>query len=142
MPAAAVLVLALLAAWSAWQPWRSAQASDAALEALDRGNVAEAREHAQTARDRNPLSVEPLFDRAAIEHAAGDRAAAERALEEAVRLQPANWVPWMRLADYRLFDQQDAPGALEAVKVAIYLNPRSWDVTQRYFDAARRVQGA
>ena len=47
----------------------------------------------------------------------------------------------MRLTDHRLFDQNDPQGALEAVKVAIYLNPRSWDVTQRYFDVTRRVRG-
>ena len=67
---------------------------------------------------------------------------AERALEEAARLQPANWVTWMRLTDHRLFEQNDPKGALEAVKVAIYLNPRSWDVTQRYFDVTRRLGGA
>ena len=66
--------------------------------------------------------------------------AAERALETAVREQPANWLPWMRLTDFRLFEQNDIKGAHEAVKVAIYLNPKSWDVTQRYFDVTRRLQ--
>ncbi|HEV2812836.1 MAG TPA: hypothetical protein VGW10_06235, partial [Solirubrobacteraceae bacterium] len=141
-PAAAVVLLALFTAWTVWQPLRSSDASDAALTALDRRDLETAREHARTARDRNPLSVAPLFDLATIEQAAGDPQAAERALEEAVRLQPANWVPWMRLTDHRLFEQQDAQGALEAVRVAIYLNPRSWDVTQRYFDVTRRVSGA
>jgi O-Antigen ligase len=139
--AAAALILALLAAWTVWQPLRSSNASDEAITALDRRDFPKALELAQTARDRNPLSLEPLFDRAAIEQAAGDPAAAERALEEAVREQPANWLPWMRLADHRLFEQNDPQGALEAVKVAIYLNPRSWDVTQRYFDVTRRVRG-
>ena len=141
VPAALALALALFAAWTVWQPLRSSNASDEAITALDRRDFAKARELAQTARDRNPLSLEPLFDRAAIEQAAGDPAAAERALEEAVREQPANWLPWMRLTDHRLFEQNDPQGALEAVKVAIYLNPRSWDVTQRYFDVTRRVRG-
>ncbi|HEV2061519.1 MAG TPA: tetratricopeptide repeat protein, partial [Solirubrobacteraceae bacterium] len=138
---AAALLLALVAAWVVWQPLRSSNASDAAITALDARDFEAAREHAQTARDRNPLSIEPLFDLAAIEQAAGDPAAAERALEEAVREQPANWLPWMRLTDHRLFEQDDPRGALEAVKVAIYLNPKSWDVTQRYFDVTRRVRG-
>ncbi len=140
-PAIAVALVALVGAWAVWQPLRSSDASDDAITALDARDLPKAREHAQTARDRNPLSVEPLFDRAAIELAAGDREAAERALIEAVRLQPANWVPWMRLTDHRLFEQNDAQGALEAVRVAIYLNPRSWDVTQRYFDVTRRLRG-
>ena len=139
--AALAVVFALLTAWTVWQPLRSSNASDEAITALDRRDFDRARELADTARDRNPLSLEPLFDRAAIEQAAGDPAAAERALEEATREQPANWLPWMRLTDHRLFEQNDPRGALEAVKVAIYLNPRSWDVTQRYFDVTRRVRG-
>ncbi|HEX8123208.1 MAG TPA: O-antigen ligase family protein [Solirubrobacteraceae bacterium] len=141
VPALLVTALALFAAWTAWQPLRSSDASDEAITALDRGDVAAAREHAQTARDRNPLSVEPLFDLATIAHTSGDKDGAERALEEAARLQPANWVPWMRLTDYRLFEQQDPRGALDAVKVAVYLNPRSWDVAQRYFDVTRKLGG-
>jgi tetratricopeptide (TPR) repeat protein len=141
VPAGLVVALALFAAWTAWQPLRSSDASDEAITALDRGDLPAARRHAETARDRNPLSVEPLFDLATIAQAGGDKEGAERALEEAARLQPANWVPWMRLTDHRLFEQQDAKGALEAVKVAVYLNPRSWDVTQRYFDVTRRLGG-
>ncbi len=139
--AAAVVLLALFTAWTAWQPLRSSQASDDALAAMDARDFDRARELADTARDRNPLSVDPLFDRASIEQAAYDREAAERALEEAVRLQPANWIGWMRLTDHRLFEQNDARGALEAAKIAIYLNPRSWDVNQRYLDATRRASG-
>ncbi|HEV3000990.1 MAG TPA: O-antigen ligase family protein [Solirubrobacteraceae bacterium] len=140
-PAAAVVLLALIAAWAVWQPLRSSQAADEALAAMDARDFDRARKLVETARDRNPLSTEPLLDRATIEQAAGDPQAAERALEEAVRLQPANWVGWMRLTDHRLFEQKDARGALEAAKVAIYLNPRSWDVTQRYLDAARAARG-
>ena len=142
VPAAAVVLVALAAAWTAWQPLRSSDASAAALEAVDRRDIEQARSHVEAARDRNPLSIEPLFDLATIEQAAGDKDAAERALVEATRLQPANWLPWMRLTDFRLFERSDPKGALESVKVAIYLNPRSWDVTQRYFDVTRRVRGA
>ena len=142
VPALAIVAVALFAAWTAWQPLRSSDAAGEALAAIDTGDVAKARAEIEKARDRNPLSIEPLLDLATVEQAAGDLDAAERALEEAVRLQPANWLPWMRLTDLRLFDRSDPRGALEAVKVAIYLNPRSWDVTQRYFDVTRRVRGA
>jgi hypothetical protein len=142
LAAAAVVVFALAAAWTAWQPLRSVQASDDALAALDAGNVDRAREHAETARERNPLSVEPLFDRAAIEQRANNPAGAERALEQAVALQPGNWLPWMRLTDLRLFELNQPREALESARVAIYLNPRSWDVSQRYLDARRRLRGS
>lgn len=140
-PAAAVVALALFAAWTVWQPLRSSQASDEALVAMDARDFDRARELVETARDRNPLSAEPLFDRATIEQAAGDKQAAERALEEAVRLQPANWIGWMRLTDHRLFEQKDLRGALDAARFLIYLNPQSWDVKQRYLDAVRASRG-
>ena len=140
--AAAVIAVAVFAGWSTWQPLRSSEASDDALAAADERDFGRARDLAATARDLNPLSVEPLFDLATIEQQAGDPTAAERALEKAVRLQPANWIGWMRLTDHRLFEQDDPRGALQAAKVAIYLNPRSWDVTQRYLDAARRSRGS
>ena len=137
---AAVALLALAAAWSAWQPLRARDKSDEALVALAERDFGTARDRAVEARDIDPLSVDPLFDLAAIEETAGDQAAAERALEEAVRLQPENWLPWMRLTDFRLFVQDDPRGALEAIRVAIYLNPRSWDVSQRYLDVRRRLR--
>ena len=68
--------------------------------------------------------------------------ASERALVAATRLQPENWLPWMRLTDFRLFVQKDAEGAMDAVRTAIYLNPRSWDVSQRYLDVRRRLRGS
>ena len=63
---------ALVAAWAAYQPVRSVHAGD---EALDRARRAARSSRppsiAQIAVDRNPLSVDPLFELAAIEQARG-----------------------------------------------------------------------
>jgi len=136
------VIFALAASWAALQPLRSRDKADEALAAMSAKDFDRARELAGEARDIDPLSVEPLFDLAAIEQAAGRNEAAEAALEQAVDLQPANWLPWMRLTDFRLFVEKDAEAALDSVRVAIYLNPRSWDVAQRYLDVRRRLKGS
>jgi hypothetical protein len=137
LAAAALLVLGLAAAWQAWQPLRSASASGDALEALDRRHLAEARDLVATARDRNPLSVEPLYDLAAIETAAGRPDAARRALVDAVRMQPANPSAWLRLAEFELTVAQDPRAALAAVGPALHLDPRSPSAGQLFLDATR-----
>jgi hypothetical protein len=138
--AAAVVIVALAACWSALLPKLASDAADDALGAMRAGDLDRARELVDTAERRNPLSIEPLLDRAAIEARAGRKDRAEAALEEAVRLQPANWLPWMRLTDYRLFELNQPKRAMEAIRVAIFLNPRSWDVAQRYLDVRRRLK--
>jgi len=135
--AALALVAALAAAWVVAQPQRSRDAGDAALRAADARRFAEARGHAATARDRNPVSVEPLFVLAAVEQAAGRKDAAERALQQAVRLQPANPEPWRRLAEYQLRQLDRPEDAARSVRSAIYLDPRSFALTQLYLDATR-----
>ena len=134
-------LLVLTAAWAAYQPLRARDKSDEALAAFDKRDFAAAEAKAEEARDINPLSVDPLFDLAAIEQAAGDQQGAEAALVLATELQPDNWLPWMRLTDFRLFVKKDAEGAMRSVRTAIYLNPRSWDVSQRYLDVRRRLRG-
>jgi tetratricopeptide (TPR) repeat protein len=138
--AAAVAILALAAAWTAWQPLRARDKSDEALAAATAGQPDRARELLGDARDINPLSLEPLLDLSAVEQQAGDDEAAEQALEDAVALQPGNWLPWMRLTDFRLFVKNDPKAAMDSVRVAIYLNPQSWDVSQRYLDVRRRLR--
>jgi hypothetical protein len=138
--AAAVVLVALAACWSALLPKLASDSADDALAAMQAGDLDRARELAGTAERRNPLSIEPLLDRAAIEARAGRKDRAEAALVEAVRLQPANWLPWMRLTDYRLFELNEPRRAMESIRVAIFLNPRSWDVAQRYLDVRRRLK--
>jgi tetratricopeptide (TPR) repeat protein len=74
------------------------------------------------------VSVDPLFDLAAIETAAGDRIAAHHALDRAVRRQPANPQTWLRLAEFDLTVLGNAEAALNNLRPALYLDPRSYQV--------------
>jgi tetratricopeptide (TPR) repeat protein len=136
--ALSALVVALIAAWTAWQPLRSQNAMDNALAALERKDVKTARADAQAAQDRNPLAVEPLFVRSVVEQQAGDRAGARRALEDAVKLQPTNSEPWLRLAAYELNVEHNAAQAEAALGPALYLNPRSSTGVSLYLQAKRQ----
>ncbi|MBA3327775.1 MAG: hypothetical protein H0T43_05695 [Solirubrobacterales bacterium] len=133
-------LIALVAAWTAWQPLRSSNAGQDALAALDRRDVDEARELARTARDRNRLSVDPLYELAVIESAAGREVAARRALEQAVRLQPRNPDPWLRLAEFELFTLDRPRVALTAIRPALFLDPRSSDAIGVFLAATRRTR--
>ena len=125
MAAAGVALLALVAAWTAWQPLRSDQAAQASLVTLESGDVDGARAQAVSARNRNPLAVDPLFKLARIEQQAGNRQIQARAaLEQAVRLQPDNPEPWIQLATYEL-SAGDPQAAVTASRRAVYLDPRS-----------------
>ena len=136
--AGALVAGALLAAWTIWQPLRSDQAANAALSALSENNVAAAYVNVTKARNRNPLAVEPLFDQATIEDSVGRRRAAERLLQQAVRLQPANAVTWQRLGEYELNAMQRPRAAVDELRAALFLDPRS-PAIQRDFVAATRA---
>ena len=137
LAAAAVVLLTLATAWSVWQPLRAHERGADALAAAGEKRFDEARELVAQAREIDPLSTEPLLERASIEQAAGSSEEAERALQEAVRLQPANWLPWLRLAEHQLYVLKQPGPAKESIEAAIYLNPLSYDVTQRYLDVLR-----
>jgi cytochrome c-type biogenesis protein CcmH/NrfG/O-antigen ligase len=119
-----VLVIALVAAWGALQPVRSVNAQDAALERLDLGAVDAAASIAQIAHERNPLSIDPLFQLAAIREAQGRTDDARRALEQAVDLEPANPETWHRLGEFQLDTLNDPKSALRAFQAALYLDPK------------------
>ena len=135
--AGAALLVALIAAWATWQPLRSQGAMDDALAALEHKDVKAARADAQAAQDRNPLAVEPLFVRSVVEQQAGDQAGAKRALEDAVKLQPSNAEPWLRLANYQLNVAHDPAQAKAALGPALYLDPRSSTGIALYLQAQR-----
>jgi tetratricopeptide (TPR) repeat protein len=142
--------IALVAAWTSWQPQRAVAEGSDALGTAEAGQVAQAR--AQTAAAQrsfaqaraqiadaeriDPLSVDLLFQRSAIESAAGDVAGARRALEDAVREQPANAATWLNLAQFEL-DQGRKPQALSAIGSALYLDPRSPAAISVYLEASR-----
>ena len=140
--AGGVALLALLAAWTAYQPLRSDGRTEDALTALAKNDLAKAREEARAARDINPLALEPHFALAAVERRAGDLAKAESALEDAVALQPSNYLPWLRLAEFQLWFAKRPEDADKTVRSAIYLNPLSYEVNQRFLDVHRTLNGA
>jgi hypothetical protein len=137
--AGAVALLALVCAWMVWQPLRADTISQDAIATLDRGDADAARAQAQTARDRNPLSVDPLFDLSAIETAAGRKFAARAALEKAVHLQPANPDTWLRLAQFELDVLKRPRVAMTAIRPALYLDPRSSDAVAVFLAAQRQT---
>jgi len=140
--AGGVALLALVAAWTAYQPLRADGKVEDALTALAANRIDDARARADDAQDINPLALEPHFARAAVERRAGDLAKAEQALEEAVALQPANYLPWLRLAEFQLWFAKRPEDALKTVRSAIFLNPLSYEVNQRFLDVHRTVNGA
>jgi tetratricopeptide (TPR) repeat protein len=137
--AIAVVLLALVGTWTAWQPLRSDTLAQASLRTLDEGDVDGARKQAEAARDANPLAVEPLFKLARIEQEAGNRQIQARAaLEEAVRLQPANPEPWLELATFELGAGRPQ-AALTASRRAVYLDPRSSRPLGVFLDARKQI---
>lgn len=129
-----VVTLALVAAWSVWQPWASNRVEQDALVALDRGDTGKATVLAGEARDRNPLSLDPLFTLAAIRASAGDQEGARRAYTDAVELQPRNPRPWLALAQFEL-SAGDARAAERAARPALYLDPKSQEAAALFVRA-------
>ncbi len=139
--AALALILAVAAAWAAWQPQRSITAGNQALDAASAGNYQRARILANRANARDPLSIEPFLDRAAIETRAKQPRAALVALQRAVRLQPANPTTWTRLADFQLHQLSSPAQAARSLSAALYLDPRSFEGISLLLEA-NRAQGA
>jgi O-Antigen ligase len=138
-PAALALVAGLTAAWAVWQPQRSVDASDAALDALAGGRPQQAIADAQTAADRNPLSIDPLFTLAAAQRVANEPAATRATLQHAVRLQPANSEAWLPLGQFELA-QHHARRALRLLGAALYLDPQGPETQAAYAQAEALAQ--
>jgi tetratricopeptide (TPR) repeat protein len=137
--ALALAGIALVAAWAIWQPLRSDKASDAALAALEAGQPNDALVEAKEAHKRNPLALRPLFDLSTIEDATARKDLAQKALEEAVRLQPANPASWSQLASYQLNVLQQATPAFQSARAALFLDPKSPAAQALFLDAYRRL---
>jgi tetratricopeptide (TPR) repeat protein len=140
--AVAAIALALVAPWAVLGPQRSASAGQDALALLDKGNVDGARQKVQEARDLNPLTVEPLFEMSVIEQRAGNDVAARAALEQAVRLQPENARTWLRLAELELYVLDRPSVALDAIRPALYLDPRDAETIDTFVNARRAAAEA
>jgi hypothetical protein len=135
--AVAAVAVALVAAWASWQPQRAVAEGSDALGTAEAGGFSRARAQIAQAERINPLSVDLLFQQAAIERAGGNPAGARSALQEAVRKQPANPATWLALAEFEL-SEGNRPQALSAVGSALYLDPRSQEAISTYLQASGR----
>ncbi len=123
--AAAVLATALICAWAVWQPERAHRATDNALAALDRGDLDEAADEAERARDVDPYSPEPLWAQAEVLAEQRRLRAAYRTFEQAVIEHPHDPESWLRLGRFELDEVGLPPRALETATVAMEVDPRS-----------------
>jgi hypothetical protein len=135
--AAVVALIGLIASWSALQPVRSDHARSASFDRLAKGEPAAAASIARIAHQRDPLSVDPLFDLSAIEQASGRNAEAKRAIDQAIDLEPANPESWRQLGRLQLDALNDPKGALKSFQIAYYLDPRSPQSTTDIVIASR-----
>jgi O-antigen ligase/polysaccharide polymerase Wzy-like membrane protein/tetratricopeptide repeat protein len=133
--AVAAVAVAVVAAWASWQPQRAVAEGSDALGSAEAGHFAQARGQIAHAERTNPLSVDLLFQEAAIERADGNAAGARSTLQEAVRKQPANPATWLNLAEFELSEGRK-PQALSAVGSALYLDPRSQEAISAYLLAS------
>jgi len=136
--AAAVLIVAVSFAWATWQPLRAVSAGNEALDLVIAKQPDAAREAALTAIDRNPLSIEPLFDLSLVEQQAGRKDESRKALERAVALQPQNAATWLVLAEADL-KAGNPKQALQELGPALYLDPRSTVGVTLFLEASRQV---
>jgi tetratricopeptide (TPR) repeat protein len=136
------LVLAAVAvtAWTAWQPARADDASNHALALLDDGKLSEAAREADRAYDLNPLTPKPLFVKAQVQQRAGNLQAASGTLERAVVEHSAEPEVWLRLATFELRVLDRPQAALDTLRGALYLDPRSRAAQTTFFDARVRLR--
>ena len=127
LAAAAVAAAALAGALSVATPWLAEREVRSVAAALDRGDLDEAADAADRARDLNPLSLDPLFARALVAERAGDAAAALAAFRAAAELQPENPEPWYQLGLFE-FDRGDRCAAYTHLNEAYTLDGagRQW----------------
>lgn len=93
-----VAAVALIGAWVMWQPLRSAQAVTAAENPSV--STAAAFADARTAAGADPLSLQPLFELAALYQSIRDTPAARAELVRATQRQPDNADSWVSLARF------------------------------------------
>jgi hypothetical protein len=138
--AVALIAVAAISALAVSQPWRAEQQGDDALSLANTGNYDAARKAGEEAKDLNPLSVQPYFELAVVEDAAGNEKAATLLLEHAVQLQPASAEAWLRLGDYYLFSLGEPDRAQPFLRGALFLDPESSAGRSSYVAALRASQ--
>jgi tetratricopeptide (TPR) repeat protein len=140
IPAVLVMAVALCAAWAVLQPQRAANANQDALDLLAAKKLPEAMKKADQSLSINPASVNPLWTKAAIAVAQNKPKEAETMFQRAVFDQPSNPEGWTRLAEFELYRNNQPKKALDVVKGALFLDPRSAPAQTVYFDALRHIR--
>jgi tetratricopeptide (TPR) repeat protein len=138
--ALAVVGVAVVATLAAAQPWRASEKGEEALRLASDRELIRARTAALRARELNPLSVEPYFELAVIEDAAGRLDQALAALERAVRLEPSSPEAWRRLGEYYVTAFSDPQRALPVLRAALFLDPLSSETRTLFVGALRAEQ--
>jgi tetratricopeptide (TPR) repeat protein len=140
MAGAALLMVGVLA-WTAWQPQRSHAEARQAYNLLGDGKADSAVQAAVDAEDINPLSLEPIFARAAALEEKGDLKAAEAHLSRGVREHSSDPAAWLRLAQFQLFTLDEPKRAQKTLLGAIALDPNSREAAYAYFETRVRIRG-
>ena len=118
--ATGVLVLVAL---SFAAPYLSERALSRALDLSGAGHTAEAAAQARHAHRLDPLAVDPLFTLALVEQQQGRASAALATLEQAVRLQPRNYLTFYQLGVMQLDVFGQRTQAAASLRRALALNP-------------------
>jgi tetratricopeptide (TPR) repeat protein len=108
-----IAAVTLVAGWFVWQPLHSDNQFDAAITAMQRGDSAAALADAHGAAASNPVSVDPVYELAAIYSARGNLTAARQELVKATSLQPSNPETWQALGAFDLQQHQPSLALLE-----------------------------
>jgi tetratricopeptide (TPR) repeat protein len=122
------------------QPWRAEQRGEEALQLADERDLGAARAAASDANDLNPLSVEPYFELAVVEEAAGNDQKALAALQRAVQVEPSSAEAWRRLGDFYLAPLSAPDQAIQVLRGALFLDPLSNEARASFVAALRAEQ--
>jgi tetratricopeptide (TPR) repeat protein len=118
--ASGVLVIVALSFLS---PYLSQSALARAIVLASGNRTAAAAVQAHRAHRFDPLAVDPLFTLALIEQQEGQASAAVATLEQAVRLQPQNYLTYYELGDMQLNVLGLRTAAAASLRHALALNP-------------------
>ena len=138
--AAAALLMVGVVAWAAWQPQRSHDKAQDAYALLGDNKAEAAEQAAVDAEEINPLSLEPLFARAAVLERKGDLKGAEAQLAKAVREHRSDPASWLRLAQFQLFTLDEAQRAQKTLLGALALDPNSREAAYASFETRVRLR--
>lgn len=145
-PARAAAVLGIVAAlliagWFVWQPLHSSDQVSSSINALGRRDAPAALAAAQGAVASDPVSVQALWQLAAVYSAMNDRVASRQEWVKATQVQPSNPATWQQLGSFDL--QTHRPRlALAELDVARRLDRTSLSTLELIDQAHRELASA